>query len=187
MRNHLPWKFVLADARGVRQETLAGCTTLIIPGTRLLSDRAVEDLKAFPGRLLAAGDACGDYDENYMQRAAGPFPETEHLPLANHEILAAGNTTLIRWAADNWREFFPELPEVKLNPESAVDFKCTPEGEIAGVLITSPVKCFGGTVELPAGEWTAEGFGGERQPLVFRGNKAVIPAFGGACVLERRF
>ena len=187
MRNHLPWRFVIADSGGVHREDLAGCSTLIIPGTRLLSDKAVADLKAFPGRLLAAGEECGDYDENYMQRAANPFPETEHIPLAGHAILAAGNTTMIRWAADDWREFFPELPGVKLAPECAVDFKCTPEGEITGVLITSPVKCFGGSIELPAGEWTAEVFGGEKRPLAFKGNWAAVPAFDGACVLERRF
>ena len=186
MRNHLPWRFVVCGKEGVRREDLAGCTTLIIPGTRLLSDKAVADLKTFPGRLIAAGEECGGYDENYMQRAADPFPETEKIPLADHEIIAAGNTTMIRWTADNWRGFFPELPAVKLNPECAADFKCTPDGVIAGLLITSPVKSCGGPVELPPGAWTAEVFGGEKQPLVFRGNSAVIPPFAGACVLERK-
>ena len=186
MRNQLPYRIVPSDGTGVWRKNLEGCTTLIVPGAKLLSDQVIADLKAFKGRLLVAGNECGDYDENYMQRPENPFPETEKIPLTPHEILSAGYLTKIRWVADDWRSFFPELPAVKLNPESVVDFKCTPEGEIAGVLITSAVKSFGGTVELPGTEWTVEVFGGEKQPLVFKDGKAVIPAFGGACVLERQ-
>ena len=187
MRNQLPYRIVPADGRGVWQENLKDCTILIVPGTKLLSDKVIADLKAFKGRLLTAGDECGDYDENYMQRPANPFPETEKIPLTPHEILCTGYKIRIRWMVDQWRSFFPELPALKLNPESTVDFKCTPEGEIAGVLITSPVKSSGGNIELPAGEWTAEVFGGEKRPVVFKDGKAVIPAFGGACILERKF
>ena len=75
---------------------------------------------------------------------------------------------------------------MKLNPESVADFKCTPDGEIAGVLITSAKKSCGGTVELPEGNWTAEPFGEEKRPVEFRDGKAVVPAFRGACVLERQ-
>ena len=35
-------------------------------------------------------------------------------------------------------------------------------------------------------EWTVEVFGGEKQPLAFKDGKAVIPPFGGACVLARQ-
>ena len=186
MRNQLPYRIVPSDGTGVWQKNLEGCTTLIVPGAKLLSDKVIADLKAFRGRLLVAGNECGDYDENYMQRPANPFPETEKIPLTPHEILSTGYLTRIRWTADDWRSFFPELPAVKLNPESVVDFKCTPGGEIAGVLITSAVKSFGGTIELPGGEWTVEVFGGEKQPLAFKDGKAVIPPFGGACVLARQ-
>ena len=53
MRNQLPFRVLPTDRDGVRD--LAGCTAVIVPGAKLLSDRAVEELRAFPGRLFVVG------------------------------------------------------------------------------------------------------------------------------------
>ena len=185
LRNHLPYRTVIADANGLWKQNLAGCSTLIVPGTLLLSDRAVEDLKAFPGRLIVAGDECGDYDENYSQREANPFPDAEKLPLPGHEVLLARFGTHVRQVEDNWRQYFPDMPEVSIESECAVDFKCGADGQIAGVLLTSPIPSAGGSIELAEGSWTAEPFGEASRPIPWADGKVSVPAFRGACIIKR--
>ena len=185
MRAHIPYRIVIADAKGVRRENLSGCETLIVPGAKLLSDAAVADLRAFPGRLIAVGDECGDYDENYAQREANPFPDAEKLPLPEHEVLLARFATHVRYKPDDLRRYFPGLPGVTLEPECLLDFRRTASGELAGALLTLPGRSAGGDIELPEGDWTAEPFGEAKRPAVRRGGRVTIPPFRGACVLAR--
>ena len=139
MRNHLPFRCVIADADGIKQENLAGCTTLIVPGAKLLSDKVVKQLQEFDGRLIVIGDECGDYDENYSQRAENPFAGTEKIAMPEHRVPLARFRTEVQYVKDDWRQYFPGMPEVSLNSESVVDFKCDAAGVISGVLISSPV------------------------------------------------
>lgn len=185
-RNHLPFRCVIADADGINMENLTGCTTLIVPGARLLSDRVIEQLKNFSGRLIVAGDECGDYDEFFAQRAENPFPDTEKIPVTMHPIPLARYRTEVQYIPDDWKKYFPELPAVELNTESAVDYKCSADGQIAGVLITSPVASAGGSIELPAGEWYAEPFGETPRPAEYKNGKVSVPAFRGICIIKWR-
>ncbi len=185
MRNHLPFRCVIANKESLKKENLAGCTTLIVPGIKLLSDKLISELKSFDGRLIVVGDECGDYDENFAQRAENPFPETEKFPVPEHNVMLARFGTRIRWQPDDWKKYFPELPAVELNPESVVDYKCDGNGEICGVLITSPVASEGGFIELPEGNWFAEPFGKEKAPAAYKDGRVAIPAFCGACVISR--
>jgi hypothetical protein len=186
MRNHLPFRCVIADADGIKQENLAGCTTLIVPGAKLLSDKVVKQLQEFDGRLILIGDECGDYDENYSQRAENPFAGTEKIAMPEHRVPLARFRTEVQYVKDDWRQYFPGMPEVSLNSESVVDFKCDAAGVISGVLISSPVVSGGGTVALPEGEWFVEPFGEVKSPAEYQDGKVIIPAFRGGCIICRR-
>ena len=186
MRNHLPFRCVIADADGIKMENLAGCTTLIVPGAKLLSDKVVTQLQNFAGRLIVIGDECGDYDENYAQRAENPFAGAEKISMPEHQVRLARFRTEIQYVKDDWRQYFPDMPEVVLNAESVVDFKCDDDGVITGVLISSPVVSGGGTVALPEGEWFVEPFGEIKRPAEYKDGKVVIPTFRGGCIICRR-
>ena len=186
MRNQLPYRIVPSDGTGVWQKNLEGCTTLIVPGAKLLSDRAVEQLRAFPGRLFVTGKETGDYDEEFRQREADPFADAARLPLAGHEVLSANFRTRVRFVRDDWKTYFPDLPATELAPESVADWKCDASGNSRGVLLTCAAPFAGGRMALPKGEWTAEPFGEAERPLVFRDGMAEVPAFTGACVLARK-
>jgi len=183
MRNHLPFRCVIADANGIKMENLAGCTTLIVPGAKLLSDKVVTQLQNFAGRLIVIGDECGDYDENYAQRAENPFAGAEKISMPEHQVRLARFRTEIQYVKDDWRQYFPDMPEVELNAESVVDFKCDDDGVITGVLISSPVVSGGGTVALPEGEWFVEPFGEIKRPAEYKDGKVVIPTFRGGCII----
>ena len=184
MRNQLPFRVLPTDRDGVRN--LTGCTAVIVPGAKLLSDRAVEQLRAFPGRLFVAGRETGDYDEEFRQREADPFADAARLPLAGHEVLSANFRTRVRFVRDDWKTYFPDLPATELAPESFADWKCDASGNIRGVLLTCAAPFAGGRMALPKGEWTAEPFGEAERPLVFRDGMAEVPTFTGACVLARK-
>ena len=184
MRNQFPFRVLPTDRGGVRD--LAGCSAVIVPGAKLLSDRAVEELRAFPGRLIVTGNECGDYDEEFRQRAADPFADAERVALPAHEVGSANYRTRVKFVRDDWKKLFPELPATELAPESFADWKCDENGTIRGVLLTCAAPFPGGRMALPEGDWTAEPFGEAARPLAFRGGMAEIPAFTGACVLARR-
>ena len=184
MRNHLPFRCVIADANGIKPENLDGCTTLIIPGTKLLSETLVDELKSFEGRLITVGDECGDFDENFCQRAVNPFLNVENIPMPRHNIPLARFRTEVQYVPDEWHRYFQDLPAVELNIESIVDYKCDEEDNISGVLITSPVPSAGGSIELPEGDWSIEAFGESKCSAEYRNGKVIIPAFYGICVVE---
>ena len=166
-------------------ENLAGCTTLIVPGTKLLSDKVVNQLRDFAGRLIVVGNECGDYDENYAQRAENPFADVETVPMPEHRVPLARFRSEIQYVKDDWRQYFPGMPDVELNVESVADFKCDADGVISGVLITSPVVSCGGTVALPEGNWFVEPFGEAKRPVEYQDGRVIIPAFRGGCIVSR--
>ena len=105
--------------------------------------------------------------------------------MPGHEVLLARFGTHVRQVEDNWRQYFPDMPEVSIESECAVDFKCDADGQIAGVLLTSPIPSAGGSIELAEGSWTAEPFGEASRPIPWADGKVSVPAFRGACIIKR--
>ncbi len=133
LRGHIPYcRLVGEDWRG--------CETIIIPGAACLSDKLVRELLNFKGRLILAGEGCGDFDENYCQREENPFigRNPDKVAITPHEILEEGWRIKIRHHADNWGELFRTAVEVEMPPEGHAEIKMR-HGVVAAVLITSPV------------------------------------------------
>ncbi len=138
LRGHVPFRRLFADASGFLRADWKECETIIIPDAACLSDRLLAELKDFRGRLVLAGEHCGEFNENYRQRPENPFKGVETVPVTPHEILSDGWLLKIRHHADDWSQRFPTGVELEMPPEAHAVIKWR-DGVIAAILITAPV------------------------------------------------
>ncbi len=137
---------VLGDQ--INEADLAACSVLILPNANCLSDKVVDVIRNFKGRLILAGDENGLNDEDYRQRAEIPF-EGENIPLPTHQIVKLGFRVEIRFQPDDWGKLLQQEIAFSLHPAAHPVIKMDPDGKVAAILISAPCAVPEGKVRVP--------------------------------------
>ncbi len=193
LRGHIPYRLIPSRRDWIDEAALSGCSTVIVPGARCLSDRIVSVLRSCRGHLVLAGDGNGDYDENYRQRETSPFddlPDAEKVPVTPHDVSNAEWRTEIHFVADDWGERFAAPVRLRLHPAASVVFKQNEKGKIAGILISAPLRVEqAGEVTLPESMRAASYEFvtlAETCAAEFEGDKLKLPPFDGMLMIRAR-
>ena len=190
IRNHIPYRLIVACGDTLDEAELAKCRALILPNANCLSDSAVRKIWSYKGKLYLAGPENGSNDEKYRERESLPFQDlaAEKLEIAPHDVSKAfGWTTEIHFVPDDWqKKLAPEI-SFDLHPAAHPVIKVR-EGKVAAILISAPAQIPAGTVRIPASlrakEYRAVTITEDGETAVpLRGDTLDIPAFEGMLML----
>ncbi len=189
LRNHIPFRILVLDATGFLRPDWAECTTILVPGARCLSDKVVEMLLAYRGRLILAGDNCGDYNEEYGLRAANPFPDRETLEIPAFPVLSQDWRLEVEDHPDRWGTLLRQEIGLDCPREAHAELKLAADGKLSGILLSAPCECGPGSVSIPperrAAGYAAEFADGKRQMLEFSADgKLLLPPFAGMLLVH---
>ena len=189
LRNHIPFRILALDATGFLRSDWEECTTLLVPGARCLSDKAVAMLQAYRGRLILAGENCGDYNEDYGMRTANPFPNQERLEIPKFPIPSQDWRLEVEDHPDQWGTRLRQEISLDCPREAHAELKLSADGKLSGILLTAPCECGPGSATLPPARraklYVAEFADGTRQELEFSADgKLLLPPFAGMLLVH---
>ena len=135
LRNHIPYKVITVCGDEINKDDLDSCSVLILPQANCLSDKTVQIIKDFKGRLVLAGNENGLNDEDYRQRAELPF-EGETVALPPHEIKKLSWKVEIAFREDGWDKLLQQDISFDLHPVAHPVVKMD-DGKVAAILISA--------------------------------------------------
>ncbi len=189
LRNHIPFRILALDATGFLRPDWEQCSTIIVPGSRCLSDRNLETLRSYRGRLIIAGENCGDYNENYGLRAANPFPDEETLEIPDFPVIEQDWRLEVEDRPDTWGTRLRQEICLDCQREAHAELKLSADGRLAGILLTAPCDCGPGRVTIPpdrrAERYAAEFADGTQRELKFSATGQLeLPPFSGMLLVH---
>lgn len=140
LRSQVQFQIIVSDRDGIAGGIPQNCSVLLIPNTRCISDKVIEELKNYKGKLVLVGDLCGDFDENYCEREKSPFEDVPHEKMAmpQHTVLSASWITRLKPAENE--EFMSFESDIALQLAPEVRSICKYDGEkIRAVLLSSVI------------------------------------------------
>ena len=147
LRNHLPYRMIPVLGDQINEEELAACSVLILPNANCLSDKIVDVIRNFKGRLFLVGNENGLNDEDYRQRAELPFAG-ETIPLPPHQIVNLNWKVELRFQPDGWDELLRQEISFALHPAAHPVVKMK-AGKVAAILISAPCSVPESKVTVP--------------------------------------
>ena len=187
LRSHVPFQVIVSERNGIVGGIPEDCSVLLVPNTRCISDKVVEELKNFKGKLVLVGDLCGDFDENYCEREKSPFADFPHEKMAvqPHTVLSASWITRLKPAENE--EFMSFDCDIDLQFAPEVRSICKLDGEKIRAVLLSSVKEVGkGKVTFTANNtpksMTIVTLDGEKS-VEINSDSVEIPAFSGMQML----
>ena len=146
-------------------------------------------LLAYRGRLILAGDNCGDYNEEYGLRAANPFPDRETLEIPEFPVLSQDWRLEVEDHPDRWGTLLRQEIGLDCPREAHAELKLAADGKLSGILLSAPCECGPGSVSIPperrAAGYAAEFADGKRQMLEFSADgKLLLPPFAGMLLVH---
>ena len=184
LRNHLPYRMIPVLGDKIDENELAECSVLILPNANCLSDKIVDVIRKFKGRLVLVGNENGLNDEDYRQRAELPF-KGETIPLPQHEIVSLNFKVELRFQPDGWDKILQQEISFELHPAAHPVVKMD-HGKVAAVLISAPCAVPEGKIKVPVSMqksgyefFTLNG----KLNASFDGETILLPAFEGMLAL----
>ena len=187
MRSQVQFKVIASNRDGIIGGVPEDCSTIIVPDARCLSDKVVDELKSFKGKLVLAGKLSGDFDENYCEREVSPFANfpCEIISVPDYTVLSASWITRLRPEENQQKLAFGGDISLQLAPE--VRSVCKHDGnKIRAILLSVAGETGAGKVEFASNtapkRVIAVTLEGEKQFEV-TGNSFDIPPFNGMLLL----
>ena len=184
LRNHLPYRMIPVLGDQINEEDLAECSVLILPNANCLSDKIVDVIRKFKGRLVLVGNENGLNDEDYRQRAELPF-KGETIPLPQHEFVNLNFKVELRFHPDGWDKILQQEIAFSLHPAAHPVVKMD-HGKVAAILISAPCVVPEGKIKVPVSIqksgyefFTLNG----KLNASFDGETILLPAFEGMLAL----